>query len=105
MLQLHIVPKTRVVKLASPAFYYKGESGAKNKGPKGKDGSYQVVWEIFTCEIVLNDIKNNLFMPVIILFSSYLIFFPFVNRMHSENFTVMFYPILIFSDSETSKNF
>ncbi|KAK6101905.1 Phosphatidylinositol 3- and 4-kinase family protein [Brugia pahangi] len=41
-LQLHIVPKTRVVKLASPAFYYKNGSSAKSKGPKGKDGSYQL---------------------------------------------------------------
>uniref|UniRef100_A0AAF5PP77 Phosphatidylinositol 4-kinase type 2 n=2 Tax=Wuchereria bancrofti TaxID=6293 RepID=A0AAF5PP77_WUCBA len=41
-LQLHIVPKTRVVKLASPAFYYKSGSRAKSKGPKGKDGSYQL---------------------------------------------------------------
>uniref|UniRef100_A0A0R3QLK2 Phosphatidylinositol 4-kinase type 2 n=1 Tax=Brugia timori TaxID=42155 RepID=A0A0R3QLK2_9BILA len=40
--QLHIVPKTRVVKLASPAFYYKNGSSAKSKGPKGKDGSYQL---------------------------------------------------------------
>ncbi|KAL4002841.1 Phosphatidylinositol 3- and 4-kinase family protein [Acanthocheilonema viteae] len=41
-LQLHIVPKTRVVKLASPAFYYRNGIGNKNKGPKGKDGSYQL---------------------------------------------------------------
>uniref|UniRef100_A0A0R3RHP0 Phosphatidylinositol 4-kinase type 2 n=1 Tax=Elaeophora elaphi TaxID=1147741 RepID=A0A0R3RHP0_9BILA len=40
--QLNIVPKTRVVRLASPAFHYKDRMGAKNKGPKGKDGSYQL---------------------------------------------------------------
>lgn len=42
MLQLHIVPKTRIVKLASPAFYYKGGTCSKNREAKGKDGSYQV---------------------------------------------------------------
>ncbi|VDK86222.1 unnamed protein product, partial [Litomosoides sigmodontis] len=41
-LQLHIVPKTRVVKLASPAFYYRDGIGTKNKGLRGKDGSYQL---------------------------------------------------------------
>uniref|UniRef100_A0A915PF67 Phosphatidylinositol 4-kinase type 2 n=1 Tax=Setaria digitata TaxID=48799 RepID=A0A915PF67_9BILA len=40
-LQLHIVPKTRIVKLASPAFYYKGR-WRKDKELKGKDGSYQL---------------------------------------------------------------
>ncbi|VDK79934.1 unnamed protein product [Onchocerca ochengi] len=41
-LQLHIVPKTRIVKLASPAFYYKDKSRFNNKELKGKDGSYQL---------------------------------------------------------------
>ncbi|VDO40951.1 unnamed protein product, partial [Onchocerca flexuosa] len=39
---LHIVPKTRIVKLASPAFYYKDKSRFNNKELKGKDGSYQL---------------------------------------------------------------
>ncbi|KAM3723748.1 Phosphatidylinositol 4-kinase type 2-beta [Dirofilaria immitis] len=41
-LQLHIVPKTRVVRLASPAFYYKGGLRPDNREVKGKDGSYQL---------------------------------------------------------------
>ncbi|VDN07936.1 unnamed protein product [Thelazia callipaeda] len=41
-LQLHIVPKTRVVKLASPAFYYRRRSRRMSKELKGKDGSYQM---------------------------------------------------------------
>uniref|UniRef100_A0A915BJA6 Phosphatidylinositol 4-kinase type 2 n=1 Tax=Parascaris univalens TaxID=6257 RepID=A0A915BJA6_PARUN len=39
-LKLHIVPKTRVVKLASPAFFY-SRSFWKRKVPKLKAGSYQ----------------------------------------------------------------
>uniref|UniRef100_A0A0M3IEA1 Phosphatidylinositol 4-kinase type 2 n=1 Tax=Ascaris lumbricoides TaxID=6252 RepID=A0A0M3IEA1_ASCLU len=40
-LKLHIVPKTRVVKLASPAFFY-SRSFWKRKVPKLKAGSYQL---------------------------------------------------------------
>ncbi|VDK63572.1 unnamed protein product [Anisakis simplex] len=40
-LELHIVPKTRIVKLASPAFFY-SRSCFKTNSPKPKDGSYQV---------------------------------------------------------------
>uniref|UniRef100_A0A183UXC5 Phosphatidylinositol 4-kinase type 2 n=1 Tax=Toxocara canis TaxID=6265 RepID=A0A183UXC5_TOXCA len=40
-LELHIVPKTRVVKLASPAFFY-SRTCWKTKVPKLKAGSYQL---------------------------------------------------------------